>query len=151
MSSFMKEIYIEASPETVWAVLADIGSIYRWNPGVESSQLTTEQGTGLGACRHCKLGGKNFLDEEVVLWEEGERLTMRIIGTNLPFKTADIRFALHPEGEDTRVTVSPEYTLKYGPLGKLMDAAFVHRTASQGMEALLVGLKEYIEVKKETP
>ncbi len=145
MSSFMTEIKINASVEDVWEVLADIGSIDRWNPGVVSSRATTDEATGLGACRYCDLGGENYLDEEVVEWEDGERLTMRIVGTNLPFKTADIRFRLHPENGATLVAVSPEYELKYGPLGGLLDALYVRRTYERGMNALLAGLKQHVE------
>lgn len=145
MSSFTTEIKIDASLEGVWGVLADIGSIERWNPGVISSHATTGEATGLGACRYCDLGGENYLDEEVVEWEDGERLTMRIVGTNLPFKTADVRFRLHTENGATLVTVSPEYELKYGLLGGLLDALYVRHTYKKGMNALLAGLKQHIE------
>jgi hypothetical protein len=126
-------------------VLADIGDIHRWNPGVVNSQLTTDSATGVGACRHCDLGGVNYLDEEVVEWEVGKRLTMRIVGTNLPFMTADIRFALRAADGATVVTLSPEYTLKFGPLGRLLDLLYVRRTYLKGMNDLLEGLKHYVE------
>ena len=90
MSSFSTEIKIQASVEQVWRVLADIGQIDRWNPGVVESHVLSDQPTGLGASRYCDLGGKNFLNEEVVTWEEDKRLTMRITDTNLPLQ-ADIR------------------------------------------------------------
>ena len=118
MSSFEVETTIEAPVDEVWRVLADVGAIDRWNPGVRSSHTTTGQATGLGAARHCVLGGKNYLKEEVVVWEPGGRLTMRITDTNLPFHAADIRFALWSEGDTTRVSVSPDYRLRYGGLGK---------------------------------
>ena len=116
MSSFSTAIKIDAPVRAVWEVLADVASIYRWNPGVVNSHATTQDTTGLGACRHCDLGGNSYLDEEVVEWQADERLTMRITDTNLPFKTADIRFRLRAEGDGTVVTVSPEYRLRYGVL-----------------------------------
>ena len=147
MSSFTTEINIDAAADEVWEALADIGNIYAWNPGVAASHLTTDEATGIGAARYCDLGGKNYLDEQVVEWEDGERLTMRVTGTNLPFKTADIRFRLRPDPESggTTVAVSPEYELKYGPIGALMDALVVRKTYLKGMQALLQGLKEYVE------
>ena len=145
MSSFSTDITINAAPEKVWQILAAIGDIYRWNPGVVSSHINTEQSAGLGAGRHCDLGGKNYLKEEIVTWEVGKRLTMRIIDTNLPFKTADIHFKLQPDNGATRVTVSPEYTLKFGPIGSLLDRFYVRNTYLKGMKALLRGLKEYAE------
>jgi uncharacterized protein YndB with AHSA1/START domain len=144
MSSFSTEIKIQASVEQVWSVLADIGHIDRWNPGVVESHVLSDQPAGLGASRYCNLGDKNFLNEEVVTWEEGKRLTMRITDTNLPLR-ADIQFTLRPENGSSVVTVSPEYTVKYGPLGWLLDRFYVRSNYEKGMNALLAGLKAYVE------
>jgi hypothetical protein len=116
-----------------------------WNPGVQESHLTSDLDSCLGATRHCDLGGRNYLDEEVVEFVSGEALTMRITNTNLPFQHADIRFRLEPEGKATRVSVSPEYRMKFGPLGGLMDRVMVRRTYQKGMRSLLRGLKEHVE------
>ena len=145
MGTFATSTTVNAPVTAVWQALADIGNIYQWNPGVKASHTTTEQAAGVGACRYCDLGGKNFLDEEVVTWEPEKALTMRVTGTNMPFKTADIRFTLQPNGNSTRVTVSPIYTLKYGLVGKLMDRFFVKNTYEKGMQSLLRGLKQFVE------
>lgn len=58
---------INAPAEAIWSVLGDIGSIADWNPGVEKSYLVGDD-TELGGRRRCELGGKNYLDEEVVEW-----------------------------------------------------------------------------------
>jgi uncharacterized protein YndB with AHSA1/START domain len=145
LSSFATDIKINAPVEQVWQALADIGNIYLWNPGVVASHRTTEQTEGVGACRYCDLGGNNYLDEKVVEWEDNKRLTMRIVGTNLPFKTADIRFTLQPDHGATVVTVSPDYELRFGLLGVLLDHLYVRRTYLRGMEALLAGLKRHVE------
>lgn len=148
MNSFATEITINASSERVWNTLSNIGTIYQWNPGVIDSRTTSEIGEGLGATRFCDLGGKNFLDEEVVAWRPLEQLTMRITNTNLPFKTADIRFYLRPEKGQTVVTVSPQYELKFGPLGRLLDKVYVQKSYQKGMQSLLQGLKKHIETKQ---
>ncbi len=145
MSDFTTEIKIEAPVDRVWGTLADIGSIYEWNPGVKQSHVTTKYQDCIGAARHCDLGEKRYLDETVVDWEPHQRLTMRIVATNLPLKTADIRFALRPAGGGTIVTVSPTYALKFGLLGRLLDLLFVRRTYVEGMRALLLGLKKHVE------
>lgn len=145
MSTFSIDRKINAPVDDVWQALADIGHIYQWNPGVVHSEVTSEDVAGLGAERHCNLGGKNYLDETVVAWEVGKRLTMRIVGTNLPFQRADIRFSLSPDGEGTVVTVSPEYTLKFGIVGQMLDAVFVRRNYEKGMADLLAGLKQHVE------
>ncbi|MGI9176158.1 MAG: SRPBCC family protein [Rhodothermales bacterium] len=145
MASFTREIRIGAPVETVWAALADIDTIHRWNPGVSGSHLTSEHTDGLGASRHCDLGSRNYLREAVAAWEPQRRLTMRITETNLPFESADIRFALRADGIGTAVTVSPEYRLKYGAVGRALDRLLIRRRYEAGMQALLEGLKRYVE------
>ncbi|MEM7119063.1 MAG: SRPBCC family protein [Chloroflexota bacterium] len=146
-NNFSTDVTIDAPITAVWDTLADIGTIARWNPGVQESHTTTEQTEGVGACRYCDLGGKNFLDEKVVIWEPNERLTMRVTNTNMPFQSVDIHFYLQENGAGTKVTVAPEYTLKYGVVGRLLDTLFVHNTYKKGMGSLLGGLKEYVEAQ----
>jgi uncharacterized protein YndB with AHSA1/START domain len=150
MTTFATSTIIDAPRDRVWAALADIGSIHQWNPGVRASHVTSEAATGMGASRHCDLGGRNYLDEEVVEFDEGSRIAMRIVGTNLPFEHADIRFTLEPQGDITGVTVSPEYRLRYGLIGRLIDRVTVRRTYEKGMKALLAGLKQHIESEATT-
>lgn len=150
MTEFSESTIIHASSERVWEALADIGSIHVWNPGVKSSHTTSDLNSGLGASRHCDLGARHYLEEEIVEYEPGETLTMRIVDSNLPFAHADIRFVLEPEATSTRVAVQPQYELKYGPVGQLMDRLFVRRTYEKGMRALLGGLKRHVESERQT-
>ena len=150
MSSFTTSTVINAPRSHVWSALADIGAIHAWNPGVQASHTTSDLDTGLGASRHCDLGGRNYLDEEVVEYEAGQRLTMRIVNSNMPFERADIRFRLEPAGDATTVSVSPDYQLKYGPVGTLMDHLVVRRKYEKGMRALLRGLKQHVEAQVST-
>lgn len=145
MSSFSTEIRIDAPVDSVWAVLADIGTIDRWNPGIVGSRLTTDRAAGVGAARRCDLGGRNYLKEEVVEWETGKRLALRVVDTNLPVRAAQIRFTLRSDDGGTVVNVSPDYALKYGWFGKILDRAYVQGSYKKGMRALLSGLKHYIE------
>lgn len=145
MGTFTKQITINASKEKIWNTLGDIGSIHVWNPGVVDSHTTSSGEIGLGSARYCNLGGKNYLEEEVVEWIPGKKMTIRIVGTNLPFAMADIRFKLENRGSTTDVTVSPEYKLKYGVIGKLLDVMMVRTQYGKGMEGLLQGLKQHVE------
>ncbi len=150
MASFTKSITIQASRTEVWTVLSDIGIIAQWNPSVVKSRTTSTEEVGLGASRRCELGGKNYLDEDVVEWEPEKTLTMRIIATNLPFKRADIRFSLEERGRDTVVLVSPDYELKFGVLGHILDLCIVRRQYQKGMKDLLLGLKQFVENTKRS-
>ncbi|MCH9815522.1 MAG: SRPBCC family protein [Actinomycetia bacterium] len=145
MGSFSESVLISAPQEQVWAALSEIGAIADWNPGVRESHLIGDQAEGLGAARYCDLGGKNYLHESVVEYQEGEALTMRVDETNLPFKSVDIRFTLRSVAAETEVTVSPAYTLKYGPMGTILDRLAVRKQYARGMVSLLQGLKKHVE------
>ncbi len=146
MASFSETILINAPVSEVWKVLADIGTISDWNPGVKSSQKIGNVAEGVGAKRRCDLGGKNYLLEDVVEWSREQVLTMRITETNLPFKSADIRFTLQARAGATEVTVTPDYELKFGGIGRLLDSLIVRRTYRSGMKDLLEGLKGHTEI-----
>ena len=56
---------------------------------------------------------------------------------------------MEADGEGTLVTVTPDYALKYGPIGWLMDFLVVRRQYKKGMEELLGGLKYYVETGEQ--
>ena len=144
MTTFQEQISIEAPPAKVWAALADIGNIAQWNPGVIDS-YTTNETAGLGGTRHCDLQGNSFLKEEVVKFEPEKAITMRITDSNMPFKSADIHFTLTAAGDQTNVSVAPEYEIKYGLIGTLMYKHMVYNMYRKGMVGLLKGLKKHVE------
>ena len=95
---------------------------------------------------------EHSLAEQVVEFEPATAITFRITESTLPFKTADIAFTLTDGGQQARteLTVSPTYTLKYGPLGRILDTVAVRRTYRAGMRELLEGLKRHVERNNRT-
>ncbi len=146
MSTFKETITINATAQTVWALLADIGTIAVWNPGVVSSKTTNSE-AGIGAARHCAISDTQSLDEEVIEFEPMRAITFRITQSTMPFQFADIRFTLNADAQGTTVTVSPLYALKYGLLGRLLDGLIVKRVYRKGMKGLLGGLKSHAEAQ----
>ena len=146
MVHFSTQIRIDATTEEVWEVLADFGRIYLWNPGVRHSYSTSESDHGLLATRHCELPkGDDYLDEQILEWREGESFKVDIYETNLPLHRNVVEFSIVADGNGTIVTVAPDYALKYGLLGRLMNQIVVGRKFKKGMEDLLTGLKYHIE------
>ncbi len=146
MSTFTERITIDAPRRDVWAALVDIGNIAAWNPGLIGSHRTNDI-DGVGGARHCDISAKHSLTEHVVESEPETAITFRITDSTLPFKTADIAFTLTDSRQlpATEVTVSPTYTLKYGPIGHILDAVAVRRSYRAGMRELLEGLKRHLE------
>ena len=149
MSTFTERITIDAPRQDVWAALADIGTIAAWNPGLSGSHRINDI-DGVGGARHCDLSTKHSLTEDVVEFEPGTAITFRVTDSTLPFKTADIAFTLteHAQQARTEVTVSPTYTLKYGPLGRILNTVAVRRNYRAGMRELLEGLKRHLEQRR---
>ena len=136
MGNFSANIKINAPQEQVWEVLSDLGSIYKWNPGVSHSYSTSDSGGGEGATRHCdiKTPLKGYLEERAFDWREGEGFKIDIYDTNFPLKRNVVQFSLRADGGNTIVEVSPEYQLKFGPLGALMDRLAFNRQFRKGMK-----------------
>ncbi len=146
MAHFSTQIRINATTEKVWEVLADFGGIYRWNPGVRHSYSTSESSHGLLATRHCELlTGDDYLDEQILEWRDGESFKVDIYETNLPLHRNVVDFSIEADGSGTIVTVAPDYALKYGLLGRLLNQIVVGPKFKKGMEDLLAGLKYHIE------
>jgi uncharacterized protein YndB with AHSA1/START domain len=150
MVGFTETIEIEAPRERVWEVLADIGSIQRWNPGVKASRATSDASGGEGATRHCDLqrpGGKDvgYLEERAFDWCDGAGYRIEITDSNLPFRRAVVSFDVAETPSGTQVDVSPEYELRFGPAGRLLDRVAVRRQYRRGMAGMLAGLKHYVE------
>lgn len=154
MPRFSQSIKINAPRHKVWDSLADLGSIYKWNPGVSKSFSTSQATSGEGAMRHCDLQtptGKKlgYLKEKAFDWREGEGFKIDVFESNLPIKSNFIQFAIRADGDGTIVTVSPDYVIKYGPLGALLDILMLRRQFKKSMDRLLAGLKYYVETGKE--
>ena len=146
MAHISTQIRINANKEGVWEVLADFGGICRWNPGVSHSYSTSENNHGLNATRHCDLlKNGDYLEEQILEWRDGESFKVNIYETNLPLHRNVVKFSIEADGSGTIVTVAPDYALKYGLLGRLMNQIVVRRQFKKGMEDLLAGLKYHIE------
>ena len=136
---------IDAPPDKVWSVLADLGSIYKWNPGVAKSHTTSELTQGEGATRHCDLDDKNYLEERAFDWREGESFKIDIFESSMPLESNIVSFQIAPAGDTTRVSVTADYKLKFGPIGALMDVLFGKRMLQRGFDDMMAGLKHHIE------
>ncbi len=150
MTRFSTEITINAPKEKVWEVLADLGSIYKWNPGVSHSHSTSPETGGEGAMRHCDLqnakgGSIGYLEERAFDWREGDGFIIDVYDSNLPLKRNHVSFDLESKGDGTIVTITPDYVLKFGPLGLLADLLIARRQLKKGMADMAAGLKHHVE------
>ncbi len=147
MTTIIREISIDAPVQKVWSILADFGGIYKFNPGVSKSYSTSSTNEGVGATRHCDLLPAGSVEERIIEWHDGRDYKIEIYagkGTP-PFKTAVGHLKVLPDGSRTKVSMHFHYSLKFGPIGSLMDRLLVKKQFSKAVPGILVGLKHYAE------
>ena len=152
MTTVTREVWINAPVEEVWALLADFGNIYLFNPNVPKSYLTSSQQQGVGTTRHCDLNVAGAsIEERIVDWQEGKSMTIDIYEgkKSPPFKTALATIRVASEKGGTKVTGTLEYKMKFGPVGSLMDVAMVKPQFGKAWSLLFAGLKHYAETGEE--
>ena len=151
MTTFSSTIYVDAPKDAVWTILADLGGIQKFHPGVRKSYYTTEQREDVGAARVCELLPMGAIEEKAVEWQEGEHyvLTIDPLEKAPPFKQAFGRLAAQEEGAGTRVMMTLDYNLKFGPLGSLIDVLMVRPQMRKVIPNVLLGLKHYAETGEE--
>lgn len=147
MTRITSEIRINAPKNEVWNIIADLGAIENFHPGVTKSYYTSEVKNGVGASRHCDLLPAGSIEETATEWHEGEGYVLEVRGGEglPPFKKAHIHFTLKEDGQETVATMSLEYTLKFGLIGKLMDAWKVRPLFRKVVPRVMAGLKKYSE------
>lgn len=152
MTSHNREVWINAPQEKVWAALADFGNIYIFNPIVTTSHLTSTRPNGLGATRHCDFKGGS-IEERIIEWTNGRSMQVEIYaGKNAPpFKKAVATITVKEKVGGTLVKGSLNYSMKFGPIGLLMDKLMVTPQFGPAWTGLFAGLKHYIETGESVP
>lgn len=153
MSRFGYEVEIDRPVSEVWRTLSDFGGIYRYNPNVPSSHLTSNGGAvGVGTTRHCDLGGGTSIEERLIEWRDGEGFALEIYdGVKAPpFKSAIATFEVDELGDGrSKLRASIDYRLRFGPLGAALDRVIVARRLGSAFAGLVAGIKRHLETGEE--
>jgi hypothetical protein len=145
MSSITVRQHIDRPRSEVFAQLADIGSIHRFSANIEKSPLNAGSApSGVGAERTCHFYDGNQIQERVVEYVDGQRLVIDIFEGSMPLRSAVAAFELRDVGEGTEVAMTMDYALKYGLIGKAMDALMVRRQFTANLTGLLAGLEVHM-------
>jgi ligand-binding SRPBCC domain-containing protein len=145
MTVLENSIRIDASPEKVWSVLAALDALAKYDPGVAKSEIVSPGKEGPGAARKCDLTPGGWFKERVADWQPNETLSFELYECTLPVRRLRHSYTLVREGGATVVRQRMEYELKFGPVGKLLDALMVRRKWTAGIKGFLSGLKSYAE------
>ena len=130
----------------VWSTLSDFGGVHRFSAGVETSPINPgTPSSGVGSERTCHLYDGNHIQERVTESIEGQKLGIEIFDTSMPLETAQAAFTLSPTPTGgTTITMTTDYVVKFGPLGKLMDALMMKKMMTANLNGLLAGLDHHL-------
>jgi ligand-binding SRPBCC domain-containing protein len=146
MGTIQNEIIINASIERIWVNLTDLELLDRYDPTVKKSTLISGEKSGIGAKRKVDmLDGKNWFEEMVTVSKPNQALTYELTACSFPVQALRHSYSFEKVGDKTRVKQVMEYTVKFGWLGKLLDALVIRKQSDAGIKKFFAGLKSYTE------
>ena len=121
--------------------------------GMTVVPMDIKEGMGVGTTFRIigNFGGKRLeWDCETVEFEKEERISAKQIDG--PFKRWIIVNEFEARGDNlTRVTMTVDYEMPFGPLGSIMDKAKFARSAERGMETALYNVRGLLEGNGSIP
>jgi uncharacterized membrane protein len=155
MVNVLKEIMIKATPKTIWTLMiqhlkypekkTERGP--EWDDlvirDIKGVALTSvRSGIGVKTRWYYKFYFYTFKwDDEVVEWEELNKITWKSIST---WDMID-SFTIEPENSETRLIYEMDYTPPYGILGKIWYRLFVHKHLEKHLEYTVLQMKKDAE------
>lgn len=147
MTVLENTVVIEAPPSVVWAVLADLDALERYDPAIARSEVESSDARGVGASRRCTLKAGGWFRERVTKWVPQCELAFELYECTLPVRRLRHHYTLTVEGNGTRVQQRMEYELKFGLVGALLDVLGVRRKWDTGIKVFFQGLKAEVEAR----
>ncbi|MCH9688718.1 MAG: SRPBCC family protein [Deltaproteobacteria bacterium] len=136
---------VHASLAPTWSAISRMGAVQDWHPNVARSQVLTDHDSGIGASRRVEFQDGNSVVETVVEESESGYTTMEM--SEMPLlDNAFVTIRITERSDDeTEVTFSIDYRLRYGPLGWLINALMMKRMLRKAFETALAGLSHHLE------
>jgi hypothetical protein len=145
MTIIRHEVHADCPPERVWALLADLEAVERYNPGVRAARIEGSVRTGIGAKRVCALHPKGRVVERVTVWEDQRALGLEVAESDWPIHFMRWVTKIDPQGDGAVITQDLEYQVKLGPLGWLLDRLVMERKLRATLDSVFAGLVKHAE------
>jgi ribosome-associated toxin RatA of RatAB toxin-antitoxin module len=139
-----REVVIDASPEEILDVIADVESAPDWSSQHQGAEILDTDDNGRPGRVKLKLKTMGIADEQVVQYEWTDTTAGWTLVSSSQLKAHDAKYTLTPDGEKTKVkfeiTVDPSVPIPGFVLKRAMKG---------GIESATDGLrKQVIKVKK---
>jgi ribosome-associated toxin RatA of RatAB toxin-antitoxin module len=139
-----REVVIEASPEEILGVIADVETSPDWTPQQQSVEILERGADGKPRRVKMKVKTAGISDEQVVeyTWtDDGASWTLVSAGQ---LKSQEAKYTLTPEGDKTKVrfelTIDPSVPLPGFILKRAMKGAM--ETATDGLRTQVLNVKK---------
>ncbi|MDT5056187.1 MAG: hypothetical protein QOF66_4553 [Mycobacterium sp.] len=142
-TSDSREVVIEASPEEILDVIADVESTPTWSPQYQSAEVLEAYDNGRPRRVKMKIKTAGISDEQVVdyTWA-GDRVSWTLVSAG-QLKAQDASYTLTPDGDKTQVrfdiTINLSIPLPGFVLKRVMKGAM--ETATEGLRKQVLKVK----------
>ncbi len=145
MSIVQRSHLVPAPIAPTWAAISKMGAVADWHPNVARASMLTPNEVGVGASRRVEFHAGGSAVETVVSESEQEFVTMEM--TEVPMiRNARVTIRTKARSADeTEVTFSIDYGLKFGPLGWLVDTVMMKRMFPKVFGVALDGLSFHLK------
>jgi len=137
VTTIRHEVLARCPPEKVWALLADLEAVKRYNKTVKTVAIRGQQRTGVGAARVCELLPDGRVVERVTKWDDGRSVGLEVAESDWPIHFMRWVTRVEPAEGGTRVTQDLEYRVKLGPLGWLLDRMVMKQKLTKTLDGVL--------------
>lgn len=139
-----REVVIEASPQEILDVIADLDTVTEWSSAHQSAEVLERDTGGRPAKVKMKVKAAGITDEQVIAYTWGENKVSWTLVSSSQQRSQDASYTLTPDGDATRVkfdiSVDPVV-----PLPGFVLKRAVKGTIDTGTEGLR---KRVLQVKK---
>ncbi len=141
---------IEMPREQCWDKLRDLSIAHHYVQGLTGTEITTDQKYGVGASRIVTHEVMGPMNETVTEWNEGYGFTFRLHrgekdGPGAPINSAQFTYSLEERGEACKITLSMDYEMGWGFLGRWLDNWFLNAQLSDNNYKTAIALAHYYE------
>lgn len=134
-----REVVIEATPEQILDVIADVEATPTWSPQYQKAEILDSYDNGRPKRVKMTVKAAGLTDEQVIeyTWAE-DKVTWTLVSAN-QLKSQDAGYTLTPEGGKTRVKFDIAIDLSVPLPGFILK-----RTIKGGVETATEGLKKQV-------
>ena len=146
MTTLNNEITINAPIEKIFQALAEMEGLEKLDPNVKKSTSLSNIKSGISAKRKVDMiDGKNWFEEKVTGFKQNESLTYELTACSFPVKSLKYTYTVEKSGNQTKVKQAMCYEIKFGLIGKILDALMIRKQYNKGIQGFFIGLKSFAE------